>query len=48
MKVFLGVCLFLIVIDLGSSKSEAIAGTLSEIDRLLTVNKRAERGRCKC
>jgi hypothetical protein len=34
-----------LIFDLGMSNSGAIDGTLSEIDRLLTVNKRAERGR---
>lgn len=29
-------------------ESSSITGTLSEIDRLLTVNKRAERGRREC
>ena len=47
MKIFLGLCFFVLVIGSGLSDSGAIEGTLSEIDRLMNVNKRAERGRCE-
>ena len=47
MRIFLGLCLFVVIIESGRSESGTIDGTLSEIDSLLTVNKRAERGRCE-